>query len=168
MPMELGARTPEGVALVALAERLADELSAGAAARDQDGSYPFEGIEALRRAGYFGAPVPEELGGLGVGSIHDAVIASGRLARGDASLAIGINMHLVVVLNLARRWGMARVAGNARREQAFGASREPSSWPAPQKPWMVERECVPLIQRLLTRSSKRARSDCALSASRVP
>jgi alkylation response protein AidB-like acyl-CoA dehydrogenase len=122
MPMELGARTPEGVALVALAERLADDLSAGAAARDRDGSYPFEGIEALRRVGYFGAPVPEELGGLAVDSIHDAVIASGRLARGDASLAIGVNMHLVVVLNLARRWGMARVAGNARREQAFGAS----------------------------------------------
>ena len=71
MPMELRARTPEGAALVASAERLADDLAAGAAARDRDGSYPFEGIDALRRAGYFGAPVPEELGGLGVGSIHD-------------------------------------------------------------------------------------------------
>jgi alkylation response protein AidB-like acyl-CoA dehydrogenase len=57
-----------------------------------------------------------------VGSIHDAVIASGRLARGDASLAIGVNMHLVVVLNLARRWRMASMEGNARREQAFGGS----------------------------------------------
>ena len=122
MPMELRARTPEGAALVAAAERLAGDLAAGATARDRDGSYPFEGIGALRRAGYFGAPVPEELGGLGVGSIHDAVIASGRLARGDASLAIGVNMHLVVVLNLARRWRMARVEGNARRERAFGGS----------------------------------------------
>jgi alkylation response protein AidB-like acyl-CoA dehydrogenase len=122
MPMELRARTPEGAALVASAEQLVDGLAAGAAARDRDASYPFEGIAALRRAGYFGAPVPEELGGLGVGSIHDAVIASGRLARGDASLAIGVNMHLVVVLNLARRWRMARVEGNARREQAFGGS----------------------------------------------
>ena len=122
MPMELRARTPEGAALVASAERLADDLAAGAAARDRDGSYPFEGIGALRRAGYFGAPVPEELGGLGVGSVHDAVVASGRLARGDASLAIGVNMHLVVVLNLARRWRMARAEGNARRERAFGGS----------------------------------------------
>jgi alkylation response protein AidB-like acyl-CoA dehydrogenase len=79
-------------------------------------------VRALRRAGYFGAPVPEALGGLGVGSVHDAVVASGRLARGDASLTIGVNMHLVVVLNLARRWRMARVEGNARRERAFGAS----------------------------------------------
>jgi alkylation response protein AidB-like acyl-CoA dehydrogenase len=122
MPLELRARTPEGAALVTSAERLAEDLSAGAAARDRDGSYPFEGIATLRRAGYFGAPVPEELGGLGVGSVHDAVVASGRLARGDASLAIGVNMHLVVVLNLARRWRMARAEGNARREQAFGRS----------------------------------------------
>lgn len=122
MSMELRARTPVGAALVASAERLAGELADGAAARDRDGTFPFEGIGALRRAGYFGAPVPEELGGLGVSSVHDAVVASGRLARGDASLAIGVNMHLVVVLNLARRWQMARADGNARREHAFGSS----------------------------------------------
>ena len=66
MSMELQARSPEGAALVASAERLAGVLADGAAARDRDGSYPFDGIAALRRAGYFGAPVPEELGGLGV------------------------------------------------------------------------------------------------------
>ena len=122
MPIELRARTPEGAALVASAERLADELAAGAAARDREARYPFEGIGALQRAGYFGAPVPAELGGLGVGSIHDAVVASSRLARGDASLAIGVNMHLVVVLSLARRWRMARADGNERRVRAFGGS----------------------------------------------
>ena len=122
MPMELSARTPEGADLVASAERLADDLATGAAARDHDRSYPFEGIGALRRAGYFGAPAPKELGGLGVSSIHDAVVASGRLARGDASLAIGVNMHLVVVLNLERRRRMARAEGNARRERAFAGS----------------------------------------------
>jgi alkylation response protein AidB-like acyl-CoA dehydrogenase len=122
MSMELRARTPEGAALIASAERLADELAVGAAARDREGRYPFEGIAALRRAGYFGAPVPEELGGLGVGSVHDAVVASSRLARGDASLAIGVNMHLVVVLSLARRWRMARAIGNDRRARAFGRS----------------------------------------------
>src|SRR3954447_21144889 len=120
MSMELSARTPRGAALVPSAERLGDELSEGAAARDRDRGYPFEGIAALQRVGYFGAPVPEELGGLGVSSVHDAVIASGRLARGDASLAIGVNMHLVVVLNLERRRQMAHADGNARREQAFG------------------------------------------------
>ena len=122
MPIELTARTAAGSRLVAIAERLADEFAGRAAEHDRDGSYPFASIDALQHAGYFAAPVPEELGGLGVGCVHDVIVASGRLARGDASLAIGVNMHLVVVLNLARRWRMARAAGNARREQAFAQS----------------------------------------------
>ena len=136
MAMELRARTPEGAALVASAERLAQDLSAGAAARDRDGSYPFEGIGALQRVGYFGAPVPVELGGLGVGSVHDAVIASGRLARGDASLAIGVNMHLVVVLNLARRWRMARAGSStfSKVTEWLPEERIPS---ASQSSWIV-------------------------------
>src|SRR5215208_1721268 len=122
MPMELTARTAAGRRLVATAERFAEEFAPRAAEHDRDGSYPFESIEALRRAGYFAAPAPRELGGLGVSSLHDVVVASGRLARGDASLAIGVNMHLVVVVNLARRWRMARAAKVARREEAFAAS----------------------------------------------
>ncbi|HET8758844.1 MAG TPA: acyl-CoA dehydrogenase family protein [Solirubrobacteraceae bacterium] len=120
--MELTAATAAGRDLVATAEWLAEDLGGRAAVHDRDGSYPFESIAALRRAGYFAAPVPEALGGLGVSSVHDVIVASGRLARGDASVAIGVNMHLVVVLNLARRWQMARAAGNARREQAFAGS----------------------------------------------
>ena len=122
MPMELTAKTAAGGALVATAERLAEDFAGRAAAHDRDGSYPFESIDSLRHAGYFAAPVPDELGGLGVSSVHDVIVASGRLARGDASVAIGVNMHLVVVLSLARRWRMARAAGNARRERAFAGS----------------------------------------------
>jgi alkylation response protein AidB-like acyl-CoA dehydrogenase len=122
VPMELTANSAAGRDLVATAERLAEDFAGRAAAHDRDGSYPFESIDALRHAGYFAAPVPDELGGLGVSSVHDVIVASGRLARGDASVAIGINMHLVVVLSLARRWRMARAAGSARREQAFARS----------------------------------------------
>ena len=122
MSMELTAKTAAGRALVATAERLAEDFAVRAAAHDRDGSYPFESIDSLRHAGYFAAPVPDELGGLGVSSVHDVIVASGRLARGDASVAIGVNMHLVVVLSLARRWRMARAAGNARRERAFAGS----------------------------------------------
>jgi alkylation response protein AidB-like acyl-CoA dehydrogenase len=122
VPTELTARTPAGGRLVATAERLAEDFATRAGVHDRDGSYPFESIDALRRAGYFAAPVPAELGGLGVSSVHDVIVASGRLARGDASVAIGINMHLVVVLNLARRWRMARAVRNDRRERAFAAS----------------------------------------------
>ena len=39
--------------------------------------------------------------------------------------------------------------GGSLASTSNGASREASSWPAPQKPWIVERECGPVIQRLL-------------------
>ena len=100
MSMELKPRTAPGADLVALAEWLADDFAGRAAAHDRDGSYPHQSIDALRETGYLVAPVPLHLGGLGVSSVHDLVVASGRLARGDASVAIGVNMHLVVVLNL--------------------------------------------------------------------
>jgi hypothetical protein len=51
----------------------------------------------------FAAPVPVTLGGLGVSCAHDLVVASSRLARGDASVAIGVNMHLVAELNMELR-----------------------------------------------------------------
>jgi alkylation response protein AidB-like acyl-CoA dehydrogenase len=68
------------------------------------------------------APVPAELGGRGVSSVHDLVVASGRLARGDASVAIGVNMHLIAVMALARRMEVAMAAGRPRRAEAFADS----------------------------------------------
>jgi alkylation response protein AidB-like acyl-CoA dehydrogenase len=107
---------------VSLAEALAADFAVRAAQHDRDGSYPFASIDELRAAGYLGAPVPAELGGLGVTSVHDVIVASSRLARGDASVAIGVNMHLATVLQLVRRRQMAVAQGNERRIAAFGAS----------------------------------------------
>jgi alkylation response protein AidB-like acyl-CoA dehydrogenase len=120
--MELTARTAAGADLVALAERLADDLATRAAAHDRDGTYPHDSIRSLRDAGYLVAPVPADLGGLGVSSVHDLVVASGRLARGDASVAIGVNMHLIAVMALARRMRIAVAAGKAHRAEAFADS----------------------------------------------
>ena len=120
--MELRAHTATGADLVALAERLAEDLGSRAAAHDRDGTYPHESIRALRDAGYLVAPVPTHLGGLGVSSVHDLVVASGRLARGDASVAIGVNMHLIAVMALARRLSVALAAGKTRRAGAFAES----------------------------------------------
>ena len=122
MPIELQAQTRSGARLVASAEQLAGELAARAAEHDREGTYPYEAIDALRAAGYFAAPIPEVLGGLGVDSAHDLVVASSRLARGDASVAIGVNMHLVAVLNMERRRQVAVAAGAERRARAFGSS----------------------------------------------
>jgi alkylation response protein AidB-like acyl-CoA dehydrogenase len=124
MPIELKAHTEAGARLVAIAEKLSDELASRAAEHDRDGTYPFEAIDALKTAGYFTAPVPVELGGLGVTSAHDLVVASSRLARGDASVAIGVNMHLVAVLNMARRRQVAIAAGAERRVRGFASSLE--------------------------------------------
>ncbi len=118
MPIELTARTDAGARLVAIAEQLA----ARASEHDRDGTYPFEAIDALKAVGYFVAPIPVELGGLGVSSAHDLVVASSRLARGEASVAIGVNMHLVAVLNMERRRRDAVAGGAERRARAFASS----------------------------------------------
>jgi alkylation response protein AidB-like acyl-CoA dehydrogenase len=124
VPIELTAHTDAGVRLVAIAEELAGRFAARAADHDRDATYPFEAIDALKAAGYFAGPVPFELGGLGVSSVHDVIVASSRLARGDASVAIGVNMHLVAVLNMARRHEVAVAAGAERRAGAFAVTLE--------------------------------------------
>ena len=124
MSFQLHANSTSGASLVRTAERLAESFAARADEHDRNGSYPFEAIDALRDERYFAAPVPRELGGLGVASVHDLVIASSRLARGNASIAIGVNMHLTVLLNIVRRYSMAVAAGSDRRIAAFGRSLE--------------------------------------------
>ncbi|HEY7604397.1 MAG TPA: acyl-CoA dehydrogenase family protein [Gaiellaceae bacterium] len=124
MSLELQATTTQGKRLVALAESLAAEIEACAGVYDREGSYPFKSFDTLKRHGYFRAPIPEQLGGLGATSVRDVLIASSRLARGDASLAIGVNMHFVYVLNVVRRWQMAVGSGNGRRASALGEALE--------------------------------------------
>src|SRR5437764_11241003 len=124
MPIELTAHTEPGGRLVAAAELLSEQLAACAGEHDRDATYPFEAIDLLKSAGYFAAPVPVELGGLGVSSAHDLVVASSRLARGDASVAIGVNMHLVAVHNMERRRQVAVAMGDERRVRGFTSSLE--------------------------------------------
>ena len=124
MMIELQATTHQGTRLVALAETLAAALAGTAARHDREGTFPHEAIAMLAANRYFAAPVPEALGGLGVASFHDLVIASSRLARGDASVAIGVNMHLVPVLNAVRRHDAALASENTRRAAAFAAMLE--------------------------------------------
>ncbi len=124
MSLVLTARTDRGGRLVALAETLANEIAPRAADHDRDRSFPFDSFAAVKQSGYFAAPVPEKLGGLGVTTVHDLAVASSRLARGDAALTLGVNMHLVFVLNVARRWQIATAAGDERRVRAFGETLE--------------------------------------------
>jgi alkylation response protein AidB-like acyl-CoA dehydrogenase len=120
--IELQSKTRAGAQLVATAESLAEQLATTAAEHDTRGTYPLENVGLLREAGYFIAPIPEQLGGLGVESVYDILVASSRLARGDAATTIGLNMHLQVVLSLVQRWRTARARGDERRATAFGRS----------------------------------------------
>ena len=122
--VQLTAKTHPGARLVRMAEALAEEFAGRAAVHDRDASFPHAAIDALKRAGYLTAPIPEQHGGLGVTSVHDLVVASSRFARGDASIAIGVNMHVVLLLNMVRRRQAAVAAGDDRRAAAFGASLE--------------------------------------------
>jgi alkylation response protein AidB-like acyl-CoA dehydrogenase len=121
---ELAATTEAGAPLVRLAEVLAEELAVRAGVHDREASFPYASIDALKQAGYFTAPIPPEHGGMGVTSVHDVLVASSRLARGDASVAIGVNMHLILLLNIVRRWQVAVAAGDDRRTRAFAGSME--------------------------------------------
>jgi alkylation response protein AidB-like acyl-CoA dehydrogenase len=124
MSRELTATSEPGRRLVALAEGLAAEVAGRAALHDREASFPHESLAAIKRSGFLAAPIPVELGGLGVTSLHDVVVASSRLARGDAALTIGVNMHLVFVLNVVRLWQTLRAAGDERRAAAFGTTME--------------------------------------------
>src|SRR4029450_2295511 len=118
MSLELTARTDRGVRLVALAETLANEIALRAAGHDRDGSFPFDSFAAVKQSGYPSPPRPAHLGGLAVTSVPDLLVASSRLAHGDAALTLGVNMHVVFVLSVARRWQMATAAGEQRRGRA--------------------------------------------------
>jgi alkylation response protein AidB-like acyl-CoA dehydrogenase len=124
MPLELQARTDAGRRLVVLAETHAADFATRAAEHDRDATYPHEDVEALRESGYLSAPVPEELGGMGVESVHDLLVASSRLARGEPSIAIGANMHLIPLVNMAHLWRAAMLAGDQARAAAFAGSLE--------------------------------------------
>jgi alkylation response protein AidB-like acyl-CoA dehydrogenase len=102
--------TPRQREIVELAGRLADEFAGRAAEHDRDGSFPFENYERMREAGYLGLTVPEELGGMG-GGLYDLILAQERLAAGDGSTALAVNMHVSPIGQLASLW---RASGDQR------------------------------------------------------
>jgi alkylation response protein AidB-like acyl-CoA dehydrogenase len=124
MTFELQALTEPGRRLVALAEELAADFATRAVQHDREGSFAHENIDALRRSGYLAAPVPAEFGGMGVDCVHDILVASSRLARGDASTTIGVNMHLGNTMRQVRGWRRAAANGDHERAARFRAAME--------------------------------------------
>jgi len=105
---DLFVRTERQRRFVALAGQLADRFAQRAAVHDRENSFPFENFDELRTTGYSRLTVPAEFGGEGA-SLTELLLAQERLARGDASTALGIGWHLAVVGKLAetRTWPAA-------------------------------------------------------------
>ncbi len=75
---------------------LALQFSERADQHDRDGSFPFENASDLRDAGLPALTVPTEFGGSGA-LLCDMVQVLQHLARGDASTALGVAMHLHIM-----------------------------------------------------------------------
>jgi alkylation response protein AidB-like acyl-CoA dehydrogenase len=115
---ELASTTEGGGALISLAESLAESFEICAADHDRVGEFVGPHIAKLKWSGFLYAPAPAAAGGAGVDSVHDVLVASSRIARADASVVVGANMHLVAMLSYARQWRMALARGDDRRAGA--------------------------------------------------
>jgi alkylation response protein AidB-like acyl-CoA dehydrogenase len=111
---ELAPLTEAGARFVALAEEHAADFGTRAGQHDREGSFPSENIQALQKSGFMGAPVPVDLGGMGLETPHDLMVGMSRLARGCASTAIASNMHITGAQAITRLWRRAVATGEER------------------------------------------------------
>lgn len=109
---ELKPVSDAGSTFVELAERHAENFWERAARYDREGQFPLENIEDLKRSGAIAAAVPKEFGGMGVESVLDWGLGIGRMARGDGSTAIALNMHLTGSFLLMRAARRLRASGS--------------------------------------------------------
>ncbi|WDM02977.1 acyl-CoA/acyl-ACP dehydrogenase [Alicyclobacillus cycloheptanicus] len=84
--------------LEALAE-CAAPFAERAAKHDEEGSFPFENIEDLRKLGYTRWTVPKAYGGEEI-SLYEMLLCQEQLGRSDGSTALAIGWHVGMMLNL--------------------------------------------------------------------
>ncbi|HEX2326707.1 MAG TPA: acyl-CoA dehydrogenase family protein, partial [Chloroflexota bacterium] len=104
--------------LVALAGELGARFAVRAPGHDRDGTFPHENFADLHASGYLALSIPREFGGGGA-SYLELALAQERLARGDASTALGAGMHLSILGRLG--WAvLSRGSSGARGGEAGG------------------------------------------------
>jgi len=108
MSFELVPRTAPGAIVVAAAESLVETFAERAAAADAENEMCSENFDDLLTRGISSAFVPEEIGGVGLESIHDWILTIATLARGDASTAIAITMHHAIGRRMAQMYALAK------------------------------------------------------------
>ena len=119
MENEIQATTEAGAKFIALAERHAAQFAEETPGYDTAGTFPVKHLDALRQSGFLYGPNPVEAGGIGLESIHDTMVASSRLARGDAGLTLGVNMHLLVLQSLVRQRRLAINRGHDAKAETI-------------------------------------------------
>ncbi len=115
MNYELKPNTSAGAQLIAIVTSEISALREAAEQSDRTGEMPRARYEALQAKGCAAAFVPEELGGLGLTSVHDWLLGIAALARGDGSVAIALNMHLAVSRGMAQAYRAAIAQGQETR-----------------------------------------------------
>lgn len=85
---------PHSQKLADLGAELATEFAEGAAERDRDRIFAADAYNRMREAGLYGAVMSENLGGGGASTTGWLALME-SLAQGDASVALGFNMHYV-------------------------------------------------------------------------
>ena len=108
MSFELTPRTAPGVSVVGAVESLVEPFAGRAEAADVENEMCRQNFDDLLASGISSAFVPEELGGFGLESIHDWIVAIATLARGDASTAIAITMHHAIGRRMAQAYSLAK------------------------------------------------------------
>ncbi|MDA1128778.1 MAG: acyl-CoA/acyl-ACP dehydrogenase [Chloroflexi bacterium] len=116
MEFELQPVTEPGRQMVDLAEKHAADFATRAAEHDRDGTFAFENVVEMRNSGFVAAAVPRDLGGMGVTSVHDSIVAMSRLGRAEGSTPLAFTMHLFRTLGLVRGLQTATANGNQTRQ----------------------------------------------------
>lgn len=104
-------------AILAAARDVSAVLATRAEEHDREGTFPFEGIDAIWAAGLGNLALPRRLGGVG-SDLETTAEAVAILAAGDPSAALVLVMHLVHTQVLA----LPESGAPARLREAFIAS----------------------------------------------
>ena len=107
MSFALTPATQEGEALLEVIQALTPAFASRATAADQQNSPCQQNYADIRSSGVAGAFVPTALGGFGLESMHDWILAVAALSRGDASTGIAMSMHFSTTRGMAARYATA-------------------------------------------------------------
>lgn len=113
-------KSAPGSAIVDKISAVLPGLNARAEAADRANALCEESFREVQAAGIGAAFVPQELGGFGLTSMHDWILAISRLAHGDSSVAIAFSMHFSATRGMAARYA-TELPGTTERARLSAA-----------------------------------------------